>query len=63
VKGWLKYVMRFYEIKNIKPIKPLSPEKARLKSLKQNGDSAKQRLRSEKGKQLMKPIQSAGSAP
>jgi hypothetical protein len=56
-------MMRFYEIKTIKPIKPLSPEKARLRSLKQNVDSAKQRLRSEKGKQLIKPIQSAGSAP
>ena len=54
-------MMRFYEIKTIKSIKPLSPEKARLLSLKQNVDSAKQRLRSEKGKQLIKPIKQMGS--
>ena len=55
--------MRFYEIQTIKPIKPLSPEQARIKSLKKNVSSAKQRLRTEKGKQLIKPIGSVGSAP
>ena len=58
--------MRFYEINTIKPIKvikPLNPQQARLRSLKQNVDSAKQRLRSEKGKQLIKSIQSVSSKP
>ena len=55
--------MRFYEIQTIKPIKPLSPEQARVAALKKNIASAKQRLRSEKGRQLIKPIKSVGSAP
>ena len=59
---WLKYLMRFYEIQTIKPIKPLSPEQARVAALKKNIASAKQRLRSEKGRQLIKPIKSVGSA-
>ena len=63
MKGWLKYVMRFYEFKTIKPIKSLSPERARVAALKKNVTSAKQRLRSEKGRQLIKPIKSVGSAP
>jgi len=59
---WLKYLMRFYEFKTIKPIKPLSPEQARVAALKKNVASAKQRLRTEKVKQLIKPIKSVGSA-
>jgi len=59
---WLKYLMRFYEFKTIKPIKPLSPEQARVAALKKNVTAAKQRLRTEKGKQLIKPIGSVGSA-
>ena len=54
--------MRFYEFKTIKPIKPLSPERARVATLKKNVASAKQQLRTEKGKQLTKPIKSVGSA-
>ena len=54
--------MRFYEFKTIKPIKPLSPEQARVTALKKNVASAKQRLRTEKGRQLIKPIKSVGSA-
>ena len=53
--------MRFYEFQTIKPLKPMNPKQARIASLKQNVDSAKQRLRSEKGKQLIKPIQSVSS--
>ena len=55
--------MRFYEFKTIKPIKPLSPEQARVAALKKNVASAKQRLRTENGRQLIKPIKSVGSAP
>jgi len=55
--------MRFYEFKTINPIKPLSPERARVAALKKNVASAKQRLRTEKGRQLIKPIKSVGSAP
>lgn len=54
--------MRFYEFKTIKPIKPLSPERARVAVLKKSVIAAKQRLRTEKGRQLIKPIKSVGSA-
>ena len=55
--------MRFYEIKTIAPVKPLSPEQARIAALKKNVATAKLRLRTEKGKQLIQPIKSVGSAP
>ena len=55
--------MRFYEFKTIQPIKPLSPERARVVALKKNLAAAKQRLRTEKGRQLIKPIKSVGSTP
>jgi hypothetical protein len=57
----LKYLMRFSEIKMIKPIKPLNPEQARIATLKRNVDDAKRRLQAEKQKTL-KPIRPVGTA-
>ena len=50
----LKYLMRFSEIKMIKPIKPLNPEQARIAALKKSVEDAKRRLQLEKQK-VIKP--------
>jgi hypothetical protein len=49
------------KIKTIKPIKPLSPKQARIASLKQNVDNAKQQLKLAK-QQTLNSIRPIGSA-
>lgn len=43
--------MRFYEFQILKPIKPLTPEKARIKSLKDQAKRAQAAVKAERARQ------------
>ena len=49
-------LMRFYEISVIKPKKPLTPAQARIASLKQQVDTARQSLKRERDLQRQQKI-------